>query len=159
MKELIVLAILTSSLAHEKRVLREAFELGTKINSLRVFLEDDRAKNFIMVSQEEFDLLTYQEIKMTEYYNLLQKRIRLFKDAKPLSEENMTVGERAVGISFNPSGNKKVNDTKQMFADIIDLHQVESLFPTRLEAILSTNALVSCVNAQMASVKTLTFKL
>jgi len=39
-----------------------------------------------------------------------------------MSEQNrvLTFGEKAVGLSFNPAGNPKVNELKEMYAKIID---------------------------------------
>lgn len=33
----------------------------------------------------------------------------------------MTFGEKAVGLSFNPSGDEKVDEVKRLYAAIIDL--------------------------------------
>lgn len=33
----------------------------------------------------------------------------------------LTFGEQAVGLTFNPSGNEKVNEVKALYAKIIDL--------------------------------------
>lgn len=35
--------------------------------------------------------------------------------------ETLTFGQKAVGLSFNPSGNEKVNKVKKLYAEIIDL--------------------------------------
>lgn len=34
---------------------------------------------------------------------------------------SLTFGEKAVGLTFNPGGNEKVNAIKQKYAEIIDL--------------------------------------
>jgi len=38
------------------------------------------------------------------------------------TQREMTFGEKAVGISFNPGGDPTVNDIKQKCAEIIDLY-------------------------------------
>ncbi len=36
-------------------------------------------------------------------------------------ERELTFGEQAVGLNFNPGGNEKVNEVKALYAKIIDL--------------------------------------
>lgn len=36
-------------------------------------------------------------------------------------EIELTFGQKAVGLTFNPSGDEKVNKIKQLYADVIDL--------------------------------------
>lgn len=36
-------------------------------------------------------------------------------------ERELTYGEKAVGLTFNPSGDEKVTKLKKLFAEIIDL--------------------------------------
>lgn len=38
-----------------------------------------------------------------------------------IPKRQMTFGEKAVGLTFNPSGDEKVNRAKQLMADAIDL--------------------------------------
>lgn len=37
-----------------------------------------------------------------------------------MNDQNLTLGQRRVRLTFNPSGNPEVNDMKQRYADIID---------------------------------------
>lgn len=37
-----------------------------------------------------------------------------------MEKQELTFGQKAVGITFNPSNNESVNRVKQQFADIID---------------------------------------
>jgi hypothetical protein len=71
----------------------------------------------------------------------------------------MTYGEKAVGLSFNPSGDAKVNELKQLFAKIIDIcnESREGDYGgehKRLYAIAITEA----QTAQMWAVKAATWK-
>lgn len=36
-------------------------------------------------------------------------------------KEELTFGQKAVGLTFNPSGNPAVTDIKQRYADLIDI--------------------------------------
>lgn len=68
-------------------------------------------------------------------------------------------GERAVGLSFNPSGDEDVREIKQRFAEIIDLcdawrDQSDAPETKRLFSIAITEA----QTAQMWAVKAITWK-
>jgi hypothetical protein len=69
-----------------------------------------------------------------------------------------TFGERAVGLSFNPSGNENVNTIKKHYADVIDLlHGLQETAEheaKRQYAIAITDA----ETAQMRAVKAITWK-
>lgn len=39
---------------------------------------------------------------------------------EPKKEKELTLGQRLVGVTFNPSKNKDVDEVKQMAADLID---------------------------------------
>lgn len=70
--------------------------------------------------------------------------------------KELTFGQKAVGITFNPSKNNKVDSVKQSFADIIDL--VNDIDTTSyLGNTLKGMAIRACISAQMAVVKILTF--
>jgi len=38
-----------------------------------------------------------------------------------LATRQLTFGEKSVGLTFNPSGDEKVNKVKELYAEIIDL--------------------------------------
>lgn len=73
---------------------------------------------------------------------------------------DLTFGQRAVGLSFNPSGDKDVEKVKAAFADIIDMMnalRADSPYgkeQTRLASIAITQA----QDAQMWAVKAITWK-
>lgn len=73
----------------------------------------------------------------------------------------LTLGQQLVGISFNPSGDEKVNKAKQLCADLADLllETMEEQKISHLQKVLIDNALCEILNAQMNVVKVLTFKL
>lgn len=78
----------------------------------------------------------------------------------------MTYGERAVGITFNPGGDQKVNDVKKLYAQIIDiLREIVEVEPRYTEhEVLSERgdllqfAIREAQGAQMWAVKGITFK-
>jgi len=73
-------------------------------------------------------------------------------------EKEMTFGEKAVGVSFNPSSMPEVDNVKKQFAQMIDLME-EIQMKDRLGAMLKTEAQLSCVRASMSIVKLLTLKI
>lgn len=73
--------------------------------------------------------------------------------------EEKTYGQKAVGLEFNPDGNKVVTDVKQQCADLIDLcESLRTPNDSRFKNTLITMAVTSVVAAQMAVVKVVTWK-
>lgn len=77
-----------------------------------------------------------------------------------LNERELTFGEKAVGITFNPGGDEKVNKVKELYAQIIDLLAKEN--PNNGDISLKGRILGRAINdamgAQMWAVKAITFK-
>ena len=70
----------------------------------------------------------------------------------------MTYGEQAVGLTFNPSGDPKVREIKQLFAQIIDLCKDARIEAGQSErARLLSIAITEAQGAQMWAVKGITF--
>lgn len=75
----------------------------------------------------------------------------------------LSFGEKLVGLSFNPSQNEKVDKAKKLFAEAADLlkeHIVEVRDKeglTTMGADLFSHAIGEILNAQMSTVKVLTF--
>jgi hypothetical protein len=71
----------------------------------------------------------------------------------------LTFGERAVGLTFNPSGDKAVTKLKQAAADLIDLcYQArEAATDPEIKRMLSI-AITEAQTAQMWGVKAFTWK-
>lgn len=77
-----------------------------------------------------------------------------------MSEENqreMTFGEKAVGLQFNPSGNEQVNELKKHYAAIIDIFNEDRGDNRDERARLSSVAITEAQGAQMWAVKAVTF--
>jgi len=146
---------LASKLPHEQRVIVEANELGVKTAALIAFINTNPIFERLEIEEKERLLLQYNLMK--SYWEVLEKRIQNFKDLVSPESIEQTFGEKAVGLSFNPSQLSAVDKVKRAFADLIDLS--EAIEPkTRFGAMLRTEAEISCVAAQMAVVKLITFK-
>jgi len=70
----------------------------------------------------------------------------------------LTFGQKAVGTSFNPSGNAAVDDCKQLCADLIDqMHKLRVETTDSEQARLASIAITELQGAQMWAVKALTW--
>ena len=78
------------------------------------------------------------------------------------NEKELTFGEKAVGLNFNPSNDPKVQEVKEYFARVIDVIHNLPVDPTptfpSLRNIIITGAIIQCIRAQMEVVKALTWK-
>ena len=71
----------------------------------------------------------------------------------------LTFGQRAVGLQFNPSNDDQVAKVKQIFADAIDqLHELRSTTESQEVRRLSSVAITETQGAQMWAVKAITWK-
>ena len=76
------------------------------------------------------------------------------------TNKELSFGEKAVGLSFNPSGDEKVNKIKELYAEIIDLcnkEREEMERPSEKGRLLSV-AITEAQGAQMWTVKAITWK-
>ncbi|HCR4038236.1 MULTISPECIES: hypothetical protein [Morganellaceae] len=72
---------------------------------------------------------------------------------------NKTLGQKLVGISFNPSALPAVDEAKQKSAELIDLVHANMLDSASEEALMIHNeALRRIMDAQMWAVKAITWK-
>jgi hypothetical protein len=79
--------------------------------------------------------------------------------------ETPTFGMKLVGITFNPSGDAKVNRAKEICAELADLVKAEyetrkfdDSDLSRLDTLLFTHTIGEILNAQMNAVKLITLK-
>jgi hypothetical protein len=71
----------------------------------------------------------------------------------------MTYGEKAVGLTFNPSGDPKVNEVKTLFAQIIDLcNELRTEAGHGERGRLLSVAITEAQTAQMWAVKGITYQ-
>lgn len=71
----------------------------------------------------------------------------------------LTFGQKAVGLSFNPSNDDKVGKAKQSFADAIDqLNDLRNATTSGEVKRMCSVAITECQTAQMWAVKAITWK-
>lgn len=70
----------------------------------------------------------------------------------------MSFGDKAVGLTFNPGGDQKVNDVKKLYARIIDLLQDMKTPEQNGQNRLISVAITEAQGAQMWAVKAITWK-
>lgn len=76
-----------------------------------------------------------------------------------MDSTELTFGQKAVGLSFNPSGDDKVALCKQGFADLIDvMHLTRTVNEDPETKRLASVAITELQTAQMWAVKALTWK-
>ena len=83
-----------------------------------------------------------------------------------MNQQELTFGQKAVGLSFNPSGEDNVTKAKQLMAEAIDLLEKDHNEKTNNGKMMSswtrnvfrTAAFNAIIAAQMALVKYLTWK-
>lgn len=154
-----------------KRLHKEQKDLSVKIEKLRDYVENNF--NFLTLSENEQELLKHQITHMIFYNEILINRLNLLNSndeykiyLEKLNSEELTFGQKAVGITFNPGGLKSVNQTKQLSADLIDLvetkyNELTNNSDGRLSwttNVLRTAAFNAIITTQMAIVKFLTWK-
>ena len=72
---------------------------------------------------------------------------------------DQTFGQRAVGLSFNPSGDDAVGKIKQQFADIIDaMDELRGSAHDSEVKRMASVAITEAQTAQMWAVKAITWK-
>ena len=71
---------------------------------------------------------------------------------------SQTFGQKAVGLTFNPSGDPTVNLLKQKFAEIIDVLDALRAGERSERARLASVAITEAQGAQMWAIKAATWK-
>ena len=82
-------------------------------------------------------------------------------DQKLTGQDTMSYGQKLVGLTFNPSGDPKVQRAKELCAELADLlhdHVSRPSERSALENLLHNHAVGEILNAQMNVVKVLTLK-
>lgn len=76
-----------------------------------------------------------------------------------MENTQLTFGQKAVGLSFNPSGDPSVNKAKELMAEAIDLmNDFKSGVASQGQARHASVAITQLEDAQMRMVKALTWK-
>lgn len=74
------------------------------------------------------------------------------------SQRGLSFGEKAVGLTFNPSGDETVQKLKELYAQIIDMvHEMRGNTPSE-KSRLASIAITEAQGAQMWAVKAATWK-
>ena len=81
----------------------------------------------------------------------------------PTTNRELTSGEKAVGLTFNPSGDERVAKLKQLFAEAFDIVEAsvpaaDGTIPTARKRKMRDAALHEIISAQMWAVKVITLK-
>ncbi len=77
----------------------------------------------------------------------------------PQAERELTYGEKAVGLTFNPSNDADVQAIKQAYASIIDnLNDAKTMTENGEQKRLYAIAITEAQSAQMWAVKAITWK-
>ena len=96
--------------------------------------------------------------------NELQKDLQSFEKFEgneEKSKKELTFGQKAVGLNFNPSNDDNVGQAKQKFADVLDSIGDPTTDTERrsyLFNVIRTSAINTTMLAQMAVVKFITWK-
>ena len=77
-----------------------------------------------------------------------------------VTSKDMSFGQQLVGLTFNPSGDEKVQRAKELCAELADLlnNHNDSKESTQFSQRLFSHAVGEILNAQMNVVKVLTLK-
>ena len=75
---------------------------------------------------------------------------------EPQGKRELTFGEKAVGLTFNPSGDEKVARLKALYAEVIDILNDDRGEPRDEHARLASVAITEAQGAQMWAVKAIT---
>jgi hypothetical protein len=74
-------------------------------------------------------------------------------------EKDLSYGEKAVGLTFNPSGDEKVQKVKELYAQIIDLcNDLRTQAGQGEKGRLLSVAITEAQSAQMWAVKGITYQ-
>lgn len=78
---------------------------------------------------------------------------------QPEKQPELTYGEKAVGLTFNPSNDPQVQEVKELYARIIDLinNSIDATAPSERARLLKI-AITEAQTAQMWAVKGITYK-
>lgn len=76
-----------------------------------------------------------------------------------MENKTLTYGEKAVGLTFNPSNDPKVQEVKELYAKIIDLIATCGADKSDIfGGFINEEAISSAMTAQMWAVKAITYK-
>jgi len=135
------------------RLIHEERQLSRKIQKLESFVNgSDKFKELSPALQS---CLVHQLDAMKKYQYSLQERMSIL-DVKT---DVLTGGQKAAGVSFNPSNLPLVDDLKDIAAELIDMCMIERDAAGRGEKGRYYSKAISAIeDGQMNSVKAATWK-
>lgn len=75
------------------------------------------------------------------------------------AQRDLTYGEKAVGLTFNPSNDPQVQEIKELYAKIIDIVQKSyPIYESEEKSRISLEAIRQAQTAQMWAVKAITYQ-
>lgn len=151
---------------HVKRMVAEYDQLNEKITKLRAFLHKLGGMDEFPPGMDAADLvlLEQQEGFMRSYLTSLEQRLaRAGVRVDAREPQELTFGMKLVGIDFNPSGDPKVTELKQLaarMADIVNEHNAPGTTPESgyLNSTFKGGAIRRILDGQMWAVKHVTNK-
>lgn len=75
-----------------------------------------------------------------------------------MDEKELTIGEKAVGLNFNPANDPKVQEIKVMCAKLIDMVDQACDLESPINRKIRDGAITALITAQMWAVKAITWK-
>ena len=122
---------------------------------------------------ESLEFLKTKYVIAKDYERAAKVREVIVKIKEKMTKEKITFGEQLVGLTFNPSGNEKVQRAKELCAELADLvnqdyenpyHEgdlekgIAPGYRDQLKESLFQHTIGEILNAQMNAVKLLTFR-
>ena len=134
------------------RLVHEEKQLRTKLDGLEKFLASEGFSKFPEVQR---DLLFKQHAAMKNYHDILSLRMTNLGIGTEL-----TFGQKAAGVGFNPGGNPVVEFTKDLYAEVIDLlnNCKQEYLESPQVARYYSKAVSYAEDSQMNAVKAITWK-
>ena len=139
--------------AFKVRLIHEERQLTRKINKLDSYVTG--SDHFKSLSPALQTSLVNQLDAMKKYEYSLQERMSILN----VSTEELTPGQKAAGVNFNPSNLPMVDDLKNMAAEFIDACDIEREAAGRGEkGRYYSKAISSIEDGQMNALKAATWK-
>lgn len=109
---------------------------------------------------ESLENLKTKYVINKEYEKAAKVREVIIKIKEKMESRELTFGEKLVGLTFNPSGDEKVQRAKELCAELADLlnQNADPNSERPLCRLLFDKAIGDILDAQMNVVKVLTFK-
>ena len=88
----------------------------------------------------------------------MSKKEQQEKSVESHERQELTYGQKLIGIDFNPSGDPNITKVKQLAADMADVLHDNCNCESEQGKLIYEQASVAILQAQMLVIKSLTFK-